>query len=224
MHSPKFLLLLTITMVLLVSCREQIGPENRKDDDVTVGKRVNLIADFEPISANGDINAIIEIPAGTIEKWEVDKESGQLFLQQLNGQDRIINYLGYPGNYGMLPRTLLPKAAGGDGDPLDILVLGPPVARGTALSCKLIGVLYLEDTGEQDDKIIAVSKASPLYQIDNLNELENNFKGIKEILQLWFTNYKGQGIMVSKGFGDKEKAMELLSKAISEYQKSREAP
>ena len=43
---------------------------------------------------------------------------------------RIVNYLGYPGNYGMIPRAFLPKNLGGDGDPLDVLLLGPSIKRG----------------------------------------------------------------------------------------------
>lgn len=224
MKSGKSVLLLILFFTLYTNCRDRkLGNFDQEAPDSKEAS-FNLISDFEPLAPNGDLNAIIEIPSGTLEKWEIEKESGALYLQQLNGQDRIISYLGYPGNYGMIPRTLLPKSAGGDGDPLDILVLGPPVARGIALECKLLGVLYLEDGGEQDDKLIAVSKDSPLYHINDLVELQRNFNGITEIVELWFTNYKGPDILLSKGYGNKNKAQEILSKAILEYQKSREEP
>ena len=75
----------------------------------------------------------------------------------------------------MIPQTLLAKANGGDGDPLDILVLGPPVERGSVLSCKLIGVLYLKDRGEQDDKLIAVAENSPFENLQSIEDLNQNF-------------------------------------------------
>ena len=117
----------------------------------------------------------------------------------------------------MIPRTLLPKENGGDGDPLDILVLGAPVERGRVLKCKIIGLLYLSDRGEQDDKLIAVSSRSPMYGVNSIDELNQGYKGVTEIVELWFTNYKGPGKMESKGFGNKKEATAMLNEAIHEY-------
>lgn len=174
---------------------------------------------FEPLHEDGDINAAAEIPAGTLEKWEVDKTDGNLKLEHIDGAPRIINYLGDPANYGMIPRTLLPKESGGDGGLLDVIILGPAVDRGKVVKYKLIGVLYLTDHGEQDDKLIAVLADSPLYEVDSMDELNQNYNGIAEILQLWFTNYKGPGKIQSKGFGSKKEALEILKFAIENYSK-----
>ena len=57
------------------------------------------------------------------------------------GTPRIINYGNYPVNYGMIPKTVLPINLGGDGDPLDAIVLGNPLPRGTVLKAKIIGLL-----------------------------------------------------------------------------------
>ena len=54
-----------------------------------------------------------------------NKETKQVEIELVNDNPRIINYLGYPANYGMIPETLLSRNNGGDGDPLDIVVLGP---------------------------------------------------------------------------------------------------
>ena len=179
---------------------------------------INLLTDFMPFDENGDVNVVVEIPTGTLEKWEVDKSTGQLQLEFIDNNPRIVNYLGYPGNYGMIPRTLLSKESGGDGDPLDVIVLGPPVPRGSTIKCKIIGVLFLLDRGEQDDKLIAVLADTPLYGINSISELNQNYVGIAEILQLWFSNYKGPGKMESKGFGEKDIAMDIRRTAIKEYQ------
>jgi len=179
--------------------------------------RLNLINDYPSFSVDGNINAVIEIPAGSVEKWEVDKTDGKLKWEMVNDQPRIIDYIGYPGNYGFIPQTLLDKASGGDGDPLDVIILGPPEERGSVVICKLLGILYLTDRGEQDDKLIAVSEKSSLYKLNSLEELGTAYPGIKEIIQLWFTGYKGPGFMSSTGFGSKTQAVEVLEYAINQY-------
>ena len=179
---------------------------------------LNLLPNTVPRFKDGEVNALIEIPAGTLEKWELNKSSGKIEWELVDNKPRVVKYLGYPGNYGMIPGTLLSKENGGDGDPLDILVLGPPVSRGKLLKCKIIGILYLLDRGEQDDKLIAVSSDSPLYGINSIDELNEDFKGIPEILELWFTNYKGSGKMEFKGFGEKNNAIQMLEKSIKEFQ------
>ncbi|NVJ89602.1 MAG: inorganic diphosphatase [Flavobacteriaceae bacterium] len=180
-------------------------------------KSSNLLTDYTAINEDGDINAVIEITSGTREKWEVDKLDGTIKLELIDSLPRIINYLGYLCNYGMIPGTLLPKELGGDGNPLDVMVLGDPIERGTIVKCKLIGVLYLMDRGEKDDKLIAVKQGTSFYNFDDLEVLDDNYNGILEILQLWFTNYKGPNKMISNGYGDKETAMKILNSAVKAY-------
>ena len=120
----------------------------------------------------------------------------------------------------MIPRTLLPKEFGGDGDSLDIILLGPPLNRGDVVSAKLIGVLKLLDNGEHDDKLIAVQLNSPLKKSNSLKELNEQFPGIKEILEKWFTNYKGNGKMKSNGFRNLEEAEKILKEASEQFEKA----
>lgn len=215
MNKSKHIILITLALlvVTLLACNNKATNKS-----VDVVNDNNLITDFIPLFEDGDINVAVEIPAGTLEKWEVDKSNGQPKLEYVDGKPRIIKYLGYPGNYGMIPRTLLSKELGGDGDPLDVIALGPPVERGSIIKCKLIGVMFLIDRGEQDDKLIAIMENSPLYELDNLEELKQDYNGAADILQTWFINYKGAGKMVSKGFGDKEQALKILTSAIEAYQ------
>ncbi|MDA3910028.1 MAG: inorganic diphosphatase [Bacteroidales bacterium] len=180
----------------------------------------HLWHDFPAINENGLVNAVIEIPAGSDKKYEVNKISGQAEWEVLkNGEYRIIHYLAYPANYGMIPQTYLPESEGGDGDPLDIIILGPAYERGSVVPCKLIGVLLLKDHGETDDKLIAVSNTSAFAHINNLDELERQYPGIKTILSTWFTNYKGKNKMHSDGWAEKEEAQEILNEAITAYKK-----
>lgn len=176
----------------------------------------HLVNDHAP-QKDGWVQAVVEIPAGTSAKWEVDKKSGQLVWDKKNGKYRVVKYLPYPGNYGMIPQTLLPKELGGDGDPLDVIIIGPAVERGTVLLIRLIGVLKLLDKGEQDDKLIAVAKDGPLSHVKSLKELKTKYPGVVKILATWFTNYKGPGKMKLQSIGDENEAKKVLEASILSF-------
>lgn len=188
-----------------------------KKDQYTLTGKKHLLRDYPPNDPSGNINVVVEIPTGTDEKWEVDKTTGQLKWEFKKGKPRVVSYLGYPGNYGMIPRTLLPKKLGGDGDPLDVIVIGSAVPRGSVLSVRPIGVLKLLDDDEQDDKIIAVLLNSELGGVLSIEELKRKYKGVAEILQIWFTNYKGPGRLQSKGFESVAEAQIVIKAAIEAY-------
>lgn len=204
-------IILFCLVTLLFSCTKKTSVEKQ------VKAPINLLTSVAPINPDGSINAIIEIPAGTIEKWEVNKTTGIIEWETVNGNPRLINYMGYPGNYGYIPQTLLPKEKGGDGDPLDIIIIGSQAERSSIVRCKIIGILKLLDRGEQDDKIIAVAEQSSLSEVDDLDELNEQFDGISLILETWFTNYKGKGKMKSHGFESKKNALETITISIEEY-------
>ncbi|MFT4648594.1 MAG: inorganic pyrophosphatase [Glaciecola sp.] len=177
----------------------------------------SYLNDYQPQLENGDVNVIVEIPAGTTGKWEVTKPEGELRWEVRNGKPRIVQYLGYPANYGMIPRTLLPEELGGDGDPLDVVILGDAVPRGSVTPARLIGVMIMIDDGEQDDKLIAVRPDSHFGSVHNLGDLETQFAGTTTILKTWFSNYKGPGVIEVPGFADRAKAQEILTAAIKAY-------
>ena len=189
----------------------------RPVDQYTLAGNRNLLTHFDPVDREGHINVVVEIPTGTNAKWEVDKETGYLTWELKKGKPRMVAYLGYPGNYGMVPRTILPEELGGDGDPLDVIILGPAVPRGTVVKARLLGVLQLLDDGEQDDKLIAVTLDSPLAGVRNIDELDQQFNGITDILQIWFSNYKGPGRIVSRGFADAKQARQILDATITAF-------
>ena len=111
------------------------------------------------------IEVIIEIPAGSDMKYELDKNTGEIAVDMKDGKPRQISYLSYPANYGLIPGTLQPSEDGGDGDPLDVIVLGAAVERGVQLKARPVAVLELLDGGEQDDKIIAVKEGTPFENV-----------------------------------------------------------
>jgi len=177
----------------------------------------DLLRDVDPALSGSEVNAIVEIPCGTNDKWEVQKDDGRLEWEVKDGVPRVVDYAAYPGNYGMIPRSLLPEESGGDGDPLDVLVLGPAVERGAILRVRIIGVLKLQDEGEQDDKLLAVRDVGPLSDVQNLADLDRRFHGVSQIVELWFTNYKGPGRLESRGYADQQTALEILQTALHAY-------
>jgi inorganic pyrophosphatase len=198
-----------------LSCSEK--EENVTNEEVQTIPSIHLLTDVKPTFDDGDVNAVIEIPSGSIEKWEINKSTGIIEREYVDGKPRTIKYVGYPGNYGFIPQTLLSKENGGDGDPLDIIILGPPTKRSNVVKSKLIGILYLKDRGEQDDKLIAVSSDSPLYHINSIEEIEAAYAGVIDIVKLWFANYKGPGKMEVLGIGDRNSANQILNLSIEEY-------
>jgi inorganic pyrophosphatase len=188
-------------------------------DDFTIVGTEDLI-DLSAFNEDGTIRAVVEIPAGTSAKWEMSKDNPKAVYWELKkNKPRIVNYLGYPGNYGSIPGTALPKELGGDGDPLDVLVLGQAVPRGEIVSVRLIGVLKMLDDGEQDDKLIAVlTENSPFSHIESMAQLNAEFHGVSQIVDLWFANYKGpDGGMKGLGFEDAAAARAVLEAAAANY-------
>lgn len=177
------------------------------------GEKPHLVNDTPIHSEAGFLQAVVEIPAGTTAKYEVDKESGELVWTEENGKPREVNYLGYPGNYGFIPQTLSPKDRGGDGDPLDVIILGPAFNRGSLVEIRLIGVLKLKDRGEQDDKLIAVPLKGAFEGIESIDQLQSEFPGVLEIVTLWFENYKGSGMMELEEIGGTDLSNQILSEA-----------
>lgn len=180
----------------------------------------NLLSGFPAFHADGTINMVVEIPAGSLQKWEVDPTDGVLRWEFEDGRPRVVRYLAYPANYGMIPRTLLPAELGGDGDPLDVMLLGPAVARGAVVRARPIGVLALLDGGERDDKLIAVRDGTPFGEVRSLKELDERFPGASQILEIWLTSYKGPGKMESRGYHGPEAAWEVLRAASEVFEKS----
>ncbi|MFT6850942.1 MAG: inorganic pyrophosphatase [Sphingobacteriales bacterium] len=215
------LLIISLTVFsFLASCQPietTHAPSLEAENDYEIRSDRHLVNDIPSKNEDGLINVVIEIPAGTLAKWEVNKATGGLMWEFRGGAPRVVNYLPYPGNYGMIPQTLLPSAQGGDGDPLDVIVLGEAVARGSIVACRIIGMIKLLDGGEQDDKLIAVSEGSPLAHLESLEELRTEYPGVIEILSSWFTNYKGLGKMEVMGIVDEKEALKVLEYSIKSF-------
>lgn len=154
------------------------------------------------------VNALIEIPQGSRTKYEIDKETGLLIM------DRVIHSsFHYPINYGFIPQTL-----GLDGDPLDILVLCSQTIHPLCLvQATVIGNMQMIDSGEEDDKIIAVATNDP--SVNHITEISGLPKHFFNELKHYFEEYKkleNKEVRIDN-FQTKQEAYRIISEAISLY-------
>ena len=162
-----------------------------------------------------DFNVIIEIPMNADPiKYEVDKESGAIFVDRFMG-----TAMHYPCNYGYVPNTIAD-----DGDPCDVLVITPfPLIPGVVVRCRAIGVLKMTDEAGGDAKVLAVpvDKILPIYKHwqkpEDMNELR-----LRQI-QHFFEHYKdleeGKWVKV-EGWGGPADAKDEIMNGIAAYQKA----
>lgn len=167
-------------------------------------------------SEDGFFHAVIEIPAGTNAKYEFDAETITYEIDQRDGKDRIIQYLPYFGNYGFLPSTLSDQAKGGDGDPLDIIVLSESVPQGTIIQVIILGTIKLMDNGELDYKIIAVPADEQLnvLKVKTLSELKSQHPSILQIMEIWLTNYDSDSLEIEGWLNEVETEKYILENSI----------
>lgn len=160
------------------------------------------------MQAPEEVNGIIEISKGSRAKYELDKESGMLRL------DRVLySSFYYPANYGFIPQTYCD-----DKDPLDILVISQIEMQPLCLvQARVIGVMRMVDSGEADDKIIAVASGDPsVNHINDISELPHHF--ISE-LRHFFEQYKTleNKSVVVEDFQNSTVAKQIIHQAIIDY-------
>jgi inorganic pyrophosphatase len=171
-----------------------------------------------PFTTDSLVNVVIEIPAGSNQKWEVNKETGQIEWERVTrDSSRLIDYLAYPANYGFVPQTLLPETSGGDGDPVDVFVLGPSIAREQIVGVRIIGIIHMLDDHESDFKLLAVSADNKGLKVETFDMLISNYPGVLEILRTWLSNYKGQGRIEILSVQDEKHAIRYLKKSHEDY-------
>ncbi len=158
------------------------------------------------------VSAIIEIPRGSKAKFEIDKSSHLVKL------DRVLySAVHYPQNYGLIPQTYCE-----DGDDLDVLVLCSEVLPPLCLAeVRVVGVMGMIDGGEADDKIIAVATKDPnVNYIQDLKDIpQHTLDEIKQFFEEYKKLEKKKTVEVT-GFGDKQKAIEVVKASMDLFQKT----
>lgn len=157
-----------------------------------------------------DINVVVEIPLNSEPvKYEVHKEAGVMYV------DRFLHTsMRYPLNYGFIPHTLA-----GDGDPVDVGVVGrTPVIPGAVIRCRPIGILLMEDEGGPDEKLLAVP-AKQLYPFYNDVKRYNDLPEVQiEQITHFYAHYKDlerdKWVKIVR-WGDETEAAEYIRAGIN---------
>ena len=154
------------------------------------------------------VNALIEIPLGSKNKYEIDEASGRIHL------DRVLYAaMSYPAEYGIIENTLAP-----DGDPLDILVIASErTFPGCIVPARVLGYLSTKDNGKEDYKLISVVDCDPRYE--HIRHLSDVSEFVLKEIRNFFQNYKVlQDIVVEVGeYHGLEETLEVIEQSRRRY-------
>ena len=170
---------------------------------------MNLLHDIDP-GTKGEMNVIIEIPKDSHNKYEIDKKTGIIKLDRANYSSAA-----YPFDYGFVPQTLWD-----DGDALDVVVLTTYALNvGILVAARPVAILSMKDSGEQDDKVIAVPVEDKRWDdVQDLGDL--NKHTLKEIVDFFETykNLKGKPVeVITGGFKGRAEAEAAFERARALY-------
>jgi inorganic pyrophosphatase len=173
----------------------------------------NFILDLTLIPAQpkyGIINVLIEIPSGSKNKYEFDKDMNAMAL------DRVLSSsVQYPYDYGFIPNTL-----GNDGDPLDgIVMMDQPTFPGCVIAARPIGMLEMIDGGDRDEKILCVPDKDPRYA--NVKSLKDVPQHRLDEISEFFKTYKNLEKKVTEilGWKDVDAVMPLVQECVAAAKK-----
>jgi inorganic pyrophosphatase len=156
-----------------------------------------------------DVNVVIEVPIGGEPiKYEMDKEAGALIVDRF-----LYTPMRYPGNYGFIPHTLSQ-----DGDPCDVIVANTrAIAPGAIMSCRIVGVLLMEDEAGGDEKLLAVPSSWLTKRYDGVHDYTDLPKITLEQIEHFFANYKalepGKWVKIVR-WGNAAEAHKILLEGI----------
>lgn len=172
---------------------------------------MNLLHDIKP-GTREEMNVIIEIPRGSMNKYEIDKETGIIALDRVSYTTQ-----GFPVDYGFVPQTLWD-----DSDALDVILLSTyPLVPGILVRVRPVAIMHMTDGGDGDDKVIAVPIDDPRW--DNVRDLSDvNKHTLKEIKHFYSTYKQLQNKVVEVGeFEGKDAAMAAFDRACEMYKEKK---
>ncbi len=166
----------------------------------------NLFLIAHPKDFPKTINAVVEIPKGTNNKYEYNHVDGYFAYDRC-----LLSPMIYPSSYGFVPRTLAE-----DKDPLDVLIYNnKPISRGTVVRCRPLGYLHMIDNGDIDHKVLAI----PINHIRKHESLEEIDPLFLKLCENFFQHYKSLSNHTHKdvsigGWKGKDEAIDLIQNSI----------
>lgn len=174
--------------------------------------QLNLLHALPPFTEDGVVNVIVEVATGSINKYEVITESGQLKLDRVG-----YSSLSYPFTYGAIPQTW-----DLDGDPLDVEIVNvtEPLVPGSLVEARIIGAMKFVDGGEVDDKIIGVLAADK--RVEHIKTIDDLGEYFRTETKYYWENYKAlkkPGTGVVGEFLNVEEAIKIVQESQERYEK-----
>jgi inorganic pyrophosphatase len=162
-----------------------------------------------------EVNVLIEVPIGGEPiKYEIHKDSGALMVDRF-----LYTAMRYPGNYGFIPHTL-----SGDGDPCDVIVANTrAIVPGAIMSCRIVGVLIMEDEAGGDEKLIAVPAHKLTQRYDSVEDYTDLPLITRQQIEHFFAHYKdlepGKWVKILR-WGDAAEAQAMVLAGIERAKQS----
>jgi inorganic pyrophosphatase len=169
------------------------------------------------IDPPNEVNVVIEVPIGGEPiKYELHKPSGALMVDRF-----LYTAMRYPGNYGFIPHTL-----SGDGDPCDVIVANTrAIAPGAIMSCRIVGVLLMEDEAGGDEKLLAVPGPRLTQRYDLVRDYTDVPKSTLQQIEHFFAHYKdlepNKWVKIVR-WGDAAEARRMVLEGIERARATRE--
>ena len=162
-----------------------------------------------------DVNVVIEVPIGGEPiKYEMDKDAGALVVDRF-----LYTAMRYPGNYGFIPHTLSE-----DGDPCDVVANTRAIVPGAIMSCRIVGVLLMEDEAGGDEKLIAVPSTKLTKRYENVTNYTDLPAITLQQIEHFFTHYKdlepNKWVKI-KRWGDVKEAHAMILQGIERAKKAK---
>lgn len=184
------------------------APSMKIIDESTIQAKINLVEGIKASYAPGFVHAVVEVPKGTANKWEVDIDNPTNIIKT----KKVYDYMGgYPANYGYIPRTAMPPSIRGDDDPIDVIIIGKRRLRGEIVKAKILGFLNLIDKGEFDGKLVVAVVGSRESRYPSWQSLNSWRVGAIDSLVAWFTSFKGHGKIRVSCMESVERAKEIVA-------------
>ncbi|OGH64182.1 MAG: inorganic pyrophosphatase [Candidatus Magasanikbacteria bacterium RIFCSPHIGHO2_01_FULL_41_23] len=165
--------------------------------DISVGK-----------NAPEEIRVVVEIPRGSLNKYEVDKETGLIALDRVAHTGQA-----FPFDYAFVPQTLWD-----DGDALDVIIFATePFFPGLLVDVRPVGIMHMIDSGDSDDKVLAVPAADPRWKhVADIGDLNQHQLKVIQHFYEYYKKLQNKEVTVS-GFEGKMQALEAVKKGMRMY-------
>jgi len=158
-----------------------------------------------------EVNIIVEIAEGSRVKYEFEKKYGTIAV------DRFLHTpIPYPFSYGLIPQTWNEY----DNDPLDaVIIASEPLLPGCVVPCRVVGMMSVDDSGERDDKILAVPTGDPYFE--NVKDFHDLPQKKREDIEYFMTHYKDlekNKVVIVKSWDDAKTAEKFIEECVACYQ------